>query len=90
MFWDYPQIGYDEDAVILTANKFNPGYIGSTVVWLPKHRMYAGLGFSFCFFNNGIVERGHAHAANRPGPGTLYHDGQRGTRRRLHQGDKVD
>jgi hypothetical protein len=57
-FWDYPQIGYDEDAVILTANKFNPGYIGSTAVWLPKHRMYAGLGFSFCFFNNASLNVG--------------------------------
>jgi hypothetical protein len=57
-FWDYPQIGYDEDAVILTANKFNPGFIGATVVWLPKHRMYAGLGFSFCFFNNAALNVG--------------------------------
>jgi hypothetical protein len=57
-FWDYPQIGYDEDAVILTANKFNPGYIGSTAVFLPKHRMYAGLGFSFCFFNSGSLNVG--------------------------------
>lgn len=57
-FWDYPQIGYDEDAVILTANKFNPFYIGSTAVFLPKHRMYAGLGFSFCFFNSGSLNVG--------------------------------
>jgi hypothetical protein len=53
VFWDYPQIGYDEDAVILTGNKFHPGYVGSTPVFLPKHRMYAGLGFSFSFFNGG-------------------------------------
>jgi hypothetical protein len=55
VFWDYPQIGYDEDAVILTANKFNPRFSGATVVFLPKHRMYAGLGFSFCFFNGGVL-----------------------------------
>ena len=58
VFWDYPQIGYDEDAVILTGNKFNPGYIGSTPVFLPKHRMYAGLGFSYCWFNNGALNVG--------------------------------
>ena len=58
VFWDYPQIGYDEDAVILTGNKFNPGYIGSTPVFLPKHRMYAGLGFSYCFFNNATLNVG--------------------------------
>jgi hypothetical protein len=58
VFWDYPQIGYDEVAVILTANKFNPGYIGSTAVFLPKARMYAGLGFSYCFFNNGSLNVG--------------------------------
>jgi hypothetical protein len=58
VFWDYPQIGYDEDAVILTGNKFNPGYIGSTPVFLPKHRMYAGLGFSFCFFNGSSLNVG--------------------------------
>jgi hypothetical protein len=58
VFWDYPQIGYDEDAVILTGNKFNPFYIGSTPVFLPKHRMYAGLGFSYCFFNGGSLNVG--------------------------------
>jgi hypothetical protein len=58
VFWDYPQIGYDEDAVILTANKFNPNYIGSTAVFLPKHRMYAGLDFDFCFFNGGPLNVG--------------------------------
>lgn len=58
VFWDYPQIGYDEDAVILTGNKFNPGFIGATPVFLPKHRMYAGLGFSFCFFNGGSLNVG--------------------------------
>jgi hypothetical protein len=58
VFWDYPQIGYDEDAVILTGNKFNPGYIGSTPVFLPKHRMYAGLGFSYCWFNNAALNVG--------------------------------
>jgi hypothetical protein len=58
VFWDYPQIGYDEDAVILTGNKFNPFYAGSTPVFLPKHRMYNGLAFSYCFFNGGSLNVG--------------------------------
>jgi hypothetical protein len=59
VFWDYPQIGYDEDAIILTGNKFSGNtYLGSTPVFLPKHRMYAGLSFSFCFFNGGSLNVG--------------------------------
>lgn len=53
VFWDFPQLGYDEEAVLLTGNLFNPGYVGSEVFFLPKHRMYAGLGFSFCGFGLG-------------------------------------
>ena len=58
VFWDFPQIGYDEDAIILTGNKFNPDYIGSTPVFLPKHRLYSGLGFSYCWFNGGSLDVG--------------------------------
>ena len=52
--WNFPQVGYDEEAVILTANKHNstPLYVGSTVVFLPKHRLYAGLSFDFSSFND--------------------------------------
>jgi len=59
VFWDYPQIGYDEKAIILTRNKFNNdtgdrnfgNYIGSMVVFFSKHRMYAGLTpIDFCGF----------------------------------------
>jgi hypothetical protein len=50
IFWDYPQIGYDEGAVILTGNTFNgPAYAGSQVIFFDKHRMYRGGAFSFCF-----------------------------------------
>ena len=56
IFWDYPQIGYDEDAVILTGNKFKPVFLGSTAVFLAKHRMYNGLGFSYCIFNGGSLD----------------------------------
>jgi hypothetical protein len=59
VFWDYPQIGYDEDAVILTGNKFiGVSYVGSTAVFFSKHRMYAGLGFSYCFFNSARLNVG--------------------------------
>jgi hypothetical protein len=52
-FWDFPQLGFDEDSVILTANIFNPGYVDSRWVFLNKARLYAGIGGSFgCFFFN--------------------------------------
>ncbi|HKA52418.1 MAG TPA: hypothetical protein VKJ47_02030 [Candidatus Binatia bacterium] len=52
VFWDFPQLGYDEEALILTGNQFNatPAYIGSTVIFFPKHLLYANLPFDFCFF----------------------------------------
>jgi len=55
--WEYPQIGYDEDAVILTGNKigrrnFFDQYIGSTAVFLSKHRMYAALDLFYSVFND--------------------------------------
>jgi hypothetical protein len=51
LFWDYPQLGYDEEAIIITANLFTEtDYAGVGLFFLPKHRMYAGLGFSYCWF----------------------------------------
>jgi len=59
VLWDYPQIGYDEESIALNGNKFQPSsgdpneggtYVGSLVLFLPKHRLYAGLGFDFCTF----------------------------------------
>jgi hypothetical protein len=52
-FWDFPQLGYDEEAIIVTGNLFNPGYVNSQVLFLPKARMYRGLSFSFCSPNLG-------------------------------------
>jgi hypothetical protein len=53
-FWDFPDIGYDEEAIILTGSVFHgKTFNNAEAVFLPKHRMYAGLNFSFCFFNLG-------------------------------------
>ncbi len=57
-FWDFPQIGIDEVAIIVTGNVFNPGFVGARPWFLPKARMYAGLGFQFCFFFGGPLDLG--------------------------------
>ena len=89
VFWDYPQIGYDEDAVILTGNGLTPASSRARRSSSRSTGCMPGWA-SATAFSTVVRCRGHVHAANRPGPGTLYHDRQRGTRRRLHQGDKVD
>lgn len=43
-FYDYPQLGFDADGLIMTANLFNPGYVGSRVTFISKSRAYNGLG----------------------------------------------
>ena len=45
-FYDYPQLGFDADGLILTANLFNPGYVGSRVTFISKSRAYNGLGIT--------------------------------------------
>jgi hypothetical protein len=52
-FWDFPDVGYDEEAIALTGNVFDPLFAHAEVIFLPKHRMYAGLNFSFCLNNLG-------------------------------------
>ncbi len=44
-FWDFPQLGMNQDAVIVTANVFNPGFVGSAIFAVAKARLYNGLGF---------------------------------------------
>lgn len=44
-FWDYPQLGMDQDAIIITANIFNPGFVGAAMFAVAKARLYNGLGF---------------------------------------------
>jgi hypothetical protein len=51
-FWDYPQLGYDQDAVIFTANVFTAsgGFRGADLFAVAKARLYNGLGFSVPLF----------------------------------------
>ncbi len=55
-FWDFPQIGIDQDAVIITANIFNSSNVskGADCVAIAKARLYNGLGFSVRVFQ-GLV-----------------------------------
>ncbi len=52
-FWDYPQLGMDQDAVIVTANVFdvNGNYKGADMFAVAKARLYNGLGFSVPVFS---------------------------------------
>ncbi len=49
-FWDFPQLGMNQDAVIITANIFNPGFAGSATFAVAKARLYNGLGFGVPLF----------------------------------------
>jgi hypothetical protein len=51
-FWDYPQLGMDQDAVIVTANVFTSsgGLRGADMFAVAKARLYNGLGFSVPVF----------------------------------------
>ncbi|MCA1707136.1 MAG: hypothetical protein LC808_29265 [Actinobacteria bacterium] len=55
-FWDFPQLGIDQDSIIITANIFdasgNPK--GADMFAVPKARLYNGLGFSVPVFT-GLV-----------------------------------
>ena len=54
-FWDYPALGFDQDAVIFTANIFNgASYHGADEFSVAKSRLYNGLGFSVPVFT-GLV-----------------------------------
>lgn len=54
-FWDFPQLGIDQDAVLFTANIFNgPTSLGADFFAIAKARLYNGLGFSVPVFT-GLV-----------------------------------
>ncbi len=55
-FWDFPQVGMDQDAIILTANVFdtNGNLRGADMLAIAKARLYNGLGFSVPVFT-GLV-----------------------------------
>lgn len=51
-FWDYPQLGMDQDSVIFTANVFaaSGGFRGADMFAVAKARLYNGLGFAVPVF----------------------------------------
>jgi len=55
-FWDFPQLGMDQDAVLFTANVFNSagGFKGADFFSVAKAKLYNGLGFSVPVFT-GLV-----------------------------------
>ena len=50
--WDYPQLGMDQDAVMITGNIFDGGgsFVGASMMPVAKARVYNGLGFSVPLF----------------------------------------
>ena len=54
-FWDFPQLGMDQDAVLFTANIFSGNtFLGADFFAVAKARLYNGLGFSVPIFT-GLV-----------------------------------
>jgi hypothetical protein len=54
-FWDFPQLGMDQDAVLITANIFQGNtFLGADFFAVAKARLYNGLGFSVPVFT-GLV-----------------------------------
>jgi len=50
-FWDFPQLGIDQDAVLFTANIFNGNtFLGADFFAVAKARLYNGLGFTVPVF----------------------------------------
>src|SRR5207302_1220627 len=46
-FWDFPQLGMDQDAVLITANIFlGNTFLGADFFSVAKAKLYNGLGFS--------------------------------------------
>ncbi|MEH0557336.1 hypothetical protein [Streptomyces sp. B21-101] len=54
-FFDYPQLGLNEDAVIITGSIFNSAdvYLRTRAFGIPKSAIYRGVGFSVPYFNLG-------------------------------------
>lgn len=51
-FWDYPQLGMNQDAVVVTANCFQGNtYLGARTFGVAKALIYNGLGFSVPIFS---------------------------------------
>lgn len=54
-FYDYPMLGMDQDAIIVTANIFNSSdsYVFTNMFAIAKHDVYNGRGFSVPVFSAG-------------------------------------
>jgi hypothetical protein len=53
-FWDFPQLGFDQDAIFITGNIFSFAGVYRTTAMMPiaKARLYNGLGFSVPLFTS--------------------------------------
>src|SRR5262249_38524566 len=52
-FWDFPQLGIDQDAVLFTANIFSGNtFMGADFFAIAKARLYNGLGFTVPVFTS--------------------------------------
>jgi hypothetical protein len=52
-FWDYPQIGQNQDAVTVTANVFtSSSYLGAATFNVPKYSVYQGGGWTSWFYQH--------------------------------------
>jgi hypothetical protein len=51
-FWDFPNLGMTQDAIILTANVFGSNPNGGHAIAIAKALLYNGFGFSVPIFNN--------------------------------------
>lgn len=52
-FWDFPQLGIDQDAVLFTANIFDGNtFLGADFFAVAKARLYNGLGFTVPVFTS--------------------------------------
>lgn len=50
-FWDYNQVGFDHDALMLTANIFDPGFVYAAAQFWPLAEMTSCLGLSYWEIN---------------------------------------
>jgi hypothetical protein len=78
--WDYPQLGMDQDSIIITANYFSPSaFVDARTFAVAKGRLYNGLGWSVQVFTglcgtlappNVLDENGKAYLVCAPASGS--------------------
>jgi hypothetical protein len=50
-FFDFPMSGFDQDAVFVTANNFNPGFTDARLYFVAKAKAYNGLGLNWYYYS---------------------------------------